>query len=108
MEKINTEDQKNVRNFVNKILEKIVFKWTHKTSMDLFCAAELAELCHRARELIWSEPIFLKLEAPICVMGDIHGQFDDLLAMLDMNGWPLSSQEFEALKVRHFLQLNMH
>ncbi|CAA94374.2 Serine/threonine-protein phosphatase [Caenorhabditis elegans] len=66
--------------------------------MDLFCAAELAELCHRARELIWSEPIFLKLEAPICVMGDIHGQFDDLLAMLDMNGWPLSSQEFEALK----------
>lgn len=70
-----------------------MFKWRHKTSMDLFCAAELAELCIRARELIWSEPLCLKIEAPICVMGDLHGQFDDLLGMLDLNGWPLTEGE---------------
>ncbi|EFO94105.1 hypothetical protein CRE_07961 [Caenorhabditis remanei] len=92
-EKINTEDQKKVRGFVQRIIGKLIFKWNHHTTMDLFCTAELAELCMRARELIWSEPICLKLEGPICVMGDLHGQFDDLLGMLDLNGWPLTESE---------------
>uniref|UniRef100_A0A1I7T123 Serine/threonine-protein phosphatase n=1 Tax=Caenorhabditis tropicalis TaxID=1561998 RepID=A0A1I7T123_9PELO len=92
-EKITSEDQKKVRGFVNKIIGKLMFKWKHRTAMDLFCPAELAELCLRARELIWSEPICLNLQTPICVMGDLHGQFDDLLGMFDSNGWPLTDAE---------------
>ncbi|CAP28175.1 Protein CBG08329 [Caenorhabditis briggsae] len=88
-----TDSQKKVRGFVNRIIGKLMFKWKHTTSMELFCAAELAELCIRARELIWAEPICLKLETPICVMGDLHGQFDDLLGMWDSNGWPLTEKE---------------
>ncbi|CAI2351056.1 unnamed protein product [Caenorhabditis sp. 36 PRJEB53466] len=91
---IASEDQKKVRGFANKIIAKLIFRWKHKNSMELFCAAELAELCMRARELIWSEPICLQVTAPICVMGDLHGQFDDLLGMFDLNGWPLTETEF--------------
>ncbi|CAL2041294.1 unnamed protein product [Caenorhabditis brenneri] len=97
-EKIISEDQKKVRGFVQRIIGKLMFKWSHTLSMELFCAAELAELCLRARELIWTEPICLKLEAPICVMGDIHGQFDDLLGMFDLNGWPLTETEIQWFK----------
>ncbi|CAB3406094.1 unnamed protein product [Caenorhabditis bovis] len=66
--------------------------------MELFTTAELAELCYRGRELLWTEPLCLQLKAPICVFGDIHGQFDDLLSMFDLNGWPLTKEEYGQLK----------
>uniref|UniRef100_A0A8R1DVI0 Serine/threonine-protein phosphatase n=1 Tax=Caenorhabditis japonica TaxID=281687 RepID=A0A8R1DVI0_CAEJA len=86
-----------VKKFVKRILGKLIFQWKHKTSMELFSAAELAELCVRARELFWADPIYLQLKAPLNVLGDIHGQFDDLLAMFDIRGWPLTDDEFREI-----------
>ena len=40
--------------------------------------ARIVDLCEHAKSIIMQEPTVLKLEAPITIVGDIHGQFYDL------------------------------
>uniref|UniRef100_A0AC34FY39 Serine/threonine-protein phosphatase n=1 Tax=Panagrolaimus sp. ES5 TaxID=591445 RepID=A0AC34FY39_9BILA len=49
---------------------------------------ELKEICLRVREQFMLEPVLLKLQAPICVLGDLHGQFLDLRKMMEKLGTP--------------------
>ncbi|BFG03672.1 serine/threonine-protein phosphatase alpha-2 [Drosophila madeirensis] len=49
---------------------------------------ELFKLTSTARELFLDEPMLLKVEAPVRVVGDIHGQFVDLLRIFDHIGYP--------------------
>lgn len=34
-----------------------------------------------------------QVEVPVTIVGDIHGQFEDLKMMMDMNGWPFTEDE---------------
>ena len=49
---------------------------------------EVKALIHKAREIFMSQPIFLELEAPINICGDIHGQYFDLLRIFEHAGFP--------------------
>ena len=49
---------------------------------------EVRLLCSKSREIFLSQPIFLELEAPIKIVGDIHGQYFDLLRLFEYGGFP--------------------
>ncbi|KAK3336126.1 Metallo-dependent phosphatase-like protein [Cercophora scortea] len=53
--------------------------------------AEIAAICHRAREVFLSQPALLELDAPVKIVGDVHGQYTDLIRMFEMCGFPPSS-----------------
>jgi serine/threonine-protein phosphatase PP1 catalytic subunit len=52
---------------------------------------EIKMLCTRARPLLLEQPMLLELEAPIKICGDVHGQFTDLLRLLEYGGFPPES-----------------
>merc|ERR1712012_515417 len=45
-------------------------------------------LCSAAREIFLRQPPLLELDAPMKVLGDIHGQFHDLLRLFEIGGYP--------------------
>ena len=45
---------------------------------------ELRTVCDECKEVLLSQPSLLELAAPIRVMGDIHGQYNDLLRLFGM------------------------
>lgn len=48
--------------------------------------SDLTWLCGEAIKEMKAEPIMLKLQAPLTICGDIHGQFYDLLKFLNLGG----------------------
>jgi serine/threonine-protein phosphatase PP1 catalytic subunit len=53
--------------------------------------AEIVAICQRAREVFLSQPALLELDAPVKVVGDVHGQYTDLIRMFEMCGFPPSA-----------------
>ena len=50
--------------------------------------AEITAICIAAREVLLSQPALLELSAPVKIVGDVHGQFTDLLRLFEMCGFP--------------------
>ncbi|MCJ1365015.1 serine/threonine protein phosphatase Pzh1 [Acarospora aff. strigata] len=53
--------------------------------------AEITAICTAAREVLLSQPALLELSAPVKIVGDVHGQYTDLLRMFEMCGFPPNS-----------------
>ncbi|SMN22542.1 similar to Saccharomyces cerevisiae YPL179W PPQ1 Putative protein serine/threonine phosphatase [Maudiozyma saulgeensis] len=53
-----------------------------------FHAWEIQLICAAVREIFLHQPTLLRLQAPIKIVGDLHGQFNDLLRILKMSGIP--------------------
>nr|CAD7439521.1 unnamed protein product [Timema bartmani] len=78
----------------------VPFGGAHVLVFSLFgCAAELVtsvnlaewqirQLCLVTREIFLEQPMLLELEAPVNIVGDIHGQYEDLLRHFDKLGYP--------------------
>jgi len=74
---------------VDKIIEKLLsVRGTKAVKKVTLLESEISGLITAAREVLISQPIFLELEAPIKICGDIHGQFPDLLRLFDYGGIP--------------------
>jgi len=50
--------------------------------------SKLSKLVKLTKDVIMTQPNLLNVEAPIKLVGDIHGQFPDLLRLLENNGYP--------------------
>lgn len=53
--------------------------------------AEINSVCMAAKELLLTQPSLLELAAPVKIVGDIHGQYPDLLRTFEMCGFPPSA-----------------
>ena len=49
---------------------------------------DIVDLLLTAQDILANQPIFLELQPPVKIVGDIHGQFTDLKKIFDMEGWP--------------------
>lgn len=49
---------------------------------------EITAICQAAREVFMAQPAFLELSAPVKIVGDIHGQYSDLIRLFEMTGYP--------------------
>ncbi|KAI9640351.1 serine/threonine protein phosphatase Pzh1 [Ciborinia camelliae] len=54
-------------------------------------SAEINAICLRVREILLDQPPLIELEAPVKIVGDIHGQYSDLIRMFEMCGFPPTS-----------------
>lgn len=52
---------------------------------------EIVGLCTQSREIFLQQPTLLELEAPIKIVGDVHGQYTDLLRLFEYGGFPPDS-----------------
>ncbi|KAJ3444557.1 serine/threonine-protein phosphatase 6 catalytic subunit [Anaeramoeba flamelloides] len=64
---------------IDKILNKLKKKETLETN-------DLKLLLEKGVELLKSEPNIVQVTAPVAIVGDVHGQFYDLLKIFEING----------------------
>eukprot|EP00729_Bicosta_minor_P017895 gene17895-32368_t len=53
--------------------------------------AELHALCQKTADLFKEQPMLLELAAPVKIVGDVHGQYYDLLRLFEFAGFPPES-----------------
>jgi len=53
--------------------------------------AEITAVCAAVREVLLSQPALLELNPPVKIVGDIHGQYNDLIRLFEMCGFPPTS-----------------
>ncbi|WFC93634.1 protein-serine/threonine phosphatase [Malassezia brasiliensis] len=52
---------------------------------------EIMAVCQAAREVFLSQPTLIELSPPVKIVGDTHGQYQDVLRLFDMCGFPPAS-----------------
>lgn len=53
--------------------------------------SEIAQICNQVREIFLSQPSLLELSPPVKIVGDVHGQYADLLRLFTKCGFPPSA-----------------
>jgi len=79
LEKVDIDD------IISRMLEKRNSPPGAKVELKL---PEVKFLIEKSREIFISQPVLLDLEAPLKIVGDIHGQYYDLLRLFEYGGFP--------------------
>ncbi|ALC40952.1 Pp1-Y1 [Drosophila busckii] len=73
---------------LNELISKLRAFRTSKLQRLPLNEPDLLNLCNLARETFLEQPMLLEISAPLRVVGDIHGQFSDLLKIMEHIGFP--------------------
>jgi len=78
-------DKVDIDDIIARLLEKRQSPPGSKVDLKL---PEVKFLIEKSREIFISQPVLLDLEAPLKIVGDIHGQYYDLLRLFEYGGFP--------------------
>lgn len=53
--------------------------------------SEITAICSAAREVFLSQPTLIELSPSVKIVGDVHGQYHDLIRLFEMCGFPPKS-----------------
>merc|ERR550539_2202503 len=74
---------------VDDVLEQLLEVRGNRSGKEVHLAEEdIMLLCVQSREVFVNQPTFLELETPIKIVGDIHGQYYDLLRIFEFCEFP--------------------
>jgi len=77
---VKNANKKKVTIDIENIIERLLSVRGKKPGKQVnLTETEIRNLCLKSREVFISQPILLELEAPLKIVGDIHGQYYDLL-----------------------------
>lgn len=66
--------------------------YTGKVSKSLCLkGTEITAVCIAARDIFLSQPTLIELSPPVKIVGDVHGQYSDLIRLFEMCGFPPSA-----------------
>ena len=66
--------------------------YTGKVSKSLCLKnTEITAVCQAARDIFLSQPTLIELSPPVKIVGDVHGQYSDLIRLFEMCGFPPSA-----------------
>ncbi|RCN49810.1 hypothetical protein ANCCAN_04053 [Ancylostoma caninum] len=75
---------------LNKVINTLVQVKPWQKSIDV-SENEIRMICMLARQIFLHQPMLLELEPPLKIAGDIHGQYNDLLRLFTLAGFPPES-----------------
>jgi len=52
---------------------------------------EIVSVCQMARDVFLTQPTLIELSPPVKIVGDVHGQYSDLIRLFEMCGFPPSA-----------------
>ncbi|KAL3233444.1 hypothetical protein RNJ44_03484 [Nakaseomyces bracarensis] len=78
---------------IDETIQKLLDAGYSGKKNKVFCLknSEIVQICVQAREVFMSQPSLLELSSPVKIVGDVHGQFSDLLRLFTKCGFPPSS-----------------
>ncbi|CEF65442.1 Calcineurin-like phosphoesterase domain, apaH type and Serine/threonine-specific protein phosphatase/bis(5-nucleosyl)-tetraphosphatase domain-containing protein [Strongyloides ratti] len=88
LSKLPPKSKNDLKKWLSDMMNRLVHEWRPSLSTVLFTEEELMELCYRARETFWMSKTYIDVNPPVIIVGDIHGQYEDLLAIMNFNGFP--------------------
>lgn len=79
----------NINNIVDDVIEKLAYdkNYVPGTFINLQ-ENDLKQLIIKSKEIFSKQPMLVEIEGPVNILGDIHGQFYDLLRLFDFGGYP--------------------
>ena len=75
------------------------------TSFQLLTISEIKFVCDKSKEILKKEPTILSLTPPITLVGDIHGQYQDLLEIFYQQGYPKDGISFVFIGFPYFIDI---
>jgi len=78
-----------VDDFIQRLLD---VGYTRRVNKSLCLKSpEVVAICQAAREIFLLQPTLIELSPPVKIVGDVHGQYSDLIRLFEMCGFPPAS-----------------
>ena len=86
---IKKETKEEINERIDKLINKLLMAKEYKPNTEIDLEEdEIKWVLTKSYSIILNQPVFIELDSPINVCGDVHGQFYDLLRLFNYGGEP--------------------